>query len=404
MIFLTLYEWKLIRYIEISTESFLIFLIVQVAILSAVVIVYLSNDFNNIEIVEAKDFESVLFQNNCRLIKIIILVTSFIGLFSAYQNWTYLLHKFGSIEAIMIRAHTIYRLRVAGELEGGTPYLSILPYVGIIFSGIFTSFKNKLSFFSVFPLIVIIVSDTASVGRGGIFVGFIMLIISFFLFGNNYYYKKNIIIMKNRKKLYLKITLLMIIILSILSIVSEFRGRFENFKGKTKVFEKYDEIPLLSANEYFYFSSNVGVFSKYFENQNEKTMIGENTLLPIYNLVAKFGFIDKPNFYPKGYNIPHWSNSASYLRDLHADFGILGLFAVPFLLSFFCTYYWFKWVYAGGLKNFIWLTYLFTLLTLSVFNMQTRSSFFLISLIFVHILIFFTTRARLSKFSTITDF
>lgn len=391
-LFLVLYELELIRYDSISTEAFFIYFVVQLGILSGALTIYFANDYKSKIKIQPSFDNSVFFINNFKLTRILIICTTIIGLISAYQNWTYLLHKFGSIESIMIRAHTIYRLRIAGELDGATPYLSILPYVGIIFSGIYTAAKSKLTLYSVLPLISIIISDAAAVGRGGIFVSFIMLGTSFLFFRSNralnkYYFSK-----QSKKPLIIGISILFLVVITSLSLVSEFRGRFEDFKGKRRIFNKYDNIPFFSANEYFYFSSNVGVFSKYFKEQSENPMIGENSLLPVYNFVAKLGIIDKPNFYPKGYSIPNWSNSATYLKDLHADFGIIGMFLIPFLMSLFATYFWFRWVYNGGFLNFVILTYLFVLLTLSIFNMQTRSSFFFLSFLLILLIHFISER------------
>jgi oligosaccharide repeat unit polymerase len=395
--FLILYELKYIRYINISGEAFFIFFITYIGIITgALTVLFARNVFfeennsaNKIQI------RSILFEDNFKILRIIIIFVSLIGLYSAYQNWSYLLNKFGSFTAIMLRAHTIYRMRIAGELDGGTPYLSILPYAGVILSGIYTATKSKISIYSILPLISIVISDIASVGRGGIFVGFIMLGTSFLLFRNILPNVQNQFFTQNKKALVLGGIVLVALVLGSLSLVSELRGRFEAFKGKTRAFSKFDDIPFVSASEYFYFSSNVGVFSKYFEKQDENTMIGENTFLPIHNLLSKFGLIEHPQFYPKGYNIPNWSNAATYLRDLHADFGIVGMLFFPYLLSLLTTFFWFRFYRRGDLISFICLTYLFVIISFSAFNMQTRSAFFLIS--FLVLIIFIKSIEIFSK-------
>lgn len=350
--------------------------------------------------VNKMQLRSILFEDNFKILKIIIIFVSLVGLYSAYQNWSYLLNKFGSFTSIMLRAHTIYRMRIAGELDGGTPYLSILPYAGVVLSGIYTAAKSKISIYSVLPLISIVISDIASVGRGGIFVGFIMLGTSFLLFRNIMSNVQNQFFTKKKKALVIGGLVLVVLVLSSLSLVSELRGRFEAFKGKTRAISQFDNIPFFSASEYFYFSSNVGVFSKYFEKQDENTMFGENTFLPIHNVLSKFGFIEHPRFYPKGYNIPNWSNAATYLRDLHADFGIVGMLFLPYLLSLMTTFFWFRFYKSGDLVSFICLTYLFVIMSFSAFNMQTRSAFFLIS--FLILIIFIKAVENFSKKLLIT--
>ena len=388
-IFLTLYQLKFINYNNISNEAFIIFFIVHMSVIAGALTVFLarkvtpfnSSNVNNTEI------SSIFFDNDFRIIRMIIILVSFAGLFSAYQNWSYLLEKFGSFTAIMIRAHTIYRLRIAGELNGGTPYLSILPYIGVIFSGIYTAIKNKITLYTFLPIFTIIVSDIASIGRGGIFVGFIMLVTSFILYQNFLSKVKIQGARKNKKALIFGGLIVIILVFGSLNLIIELRGRFEEFKGKTRSISQFDDVPFLSASEYFYFSSNVGVFSKYFESQDEKTMFGENSFLPIYNFLSKFNFTDHPSFYPRGYRIPAWSNSATYLRDLHADFGDIGMILIPYFLSLFTTYFWFRFFSDGDFKSFVCLVYLFVTIALSVFNMQTRSAFFLLSFFITVILI-----------------
>lgn len=379
--FLVLYELKFIRYIPISNEAFFIFFVTHIGVISGALTVYFARNVfikNKTENNNSK-FQSVLFDNDFKVLKILIVITSIIGLYSAYQNWTYLLEKFGNITTIIIRAHTIYKLRVAGEIDGGTPYLSIFPYAGIVLSGIYTAAKSRISFYSILPLVAIIISDVASIGRGGIFVGFSMLVTSFFLFRHVISENYNLKIAFNRKALVIGNLIVIIIFLSSLTLVSELRGKFQDYKGKSRSFNKFDDIPFFSAAEYFYFSSNVGVFSKYFELQVENPMIGENTFLPVYNLISKFGIIEHPNFYPRGYSIPSWSNAATYLKDIHADFGNIGLFLIPYLLSFICTFFWFRLYNNGDFISIVCLTYLYVVVSLSVFNMQTRSAFFLLS-------------------------
>ncbi len=393
-VFLVLYELKFITYISVSNEAFFIFFITHIGVVSGVLTIYFARDIfiiNQIGIGSVRIY-SVLFENDFKLLKTIILISSIIGFYSAYQQWTFLLNKFGSITTIIIRANLIYRMRVAGELEGGIPYLSVLPYAGIILSGIYTASKNRISFYTFLPLVAIIIKDTASVGRGGIFVGFSMLVTSFFLF--RHAVSKNQIAEKvaNTKTLVLGSLLLILIVATSLTLVIEFRGKYENFKGKTNVFNKLDGIPFVSPSTYFYFSSNVGVFSKYFEKQDENPLIGENTLLPFYNLISKFGIIEHPSFYPRGYNIPNWSNAATYLKEIHADFGNWGLFIVPYMVSLLTTFFWFRFYVNGDLISFTYLTYLYVISAFSVFNMITRAAFFVMSFLFLLICVSFFER------------
>lgn len=388
--FLVLYELKLIRYIEISSETFFIFFICHIGVISGALTVYYAREIYRTDRRIVKiPLHSILFEGELKPIKLIILLTSLFGFYSAFENWIILFNKFGSITEILIKANLIYRLRVSGELESGIPYISVLPYAGIVLSGIYTAAKNRISIFTLLPLLSIIIKDTASVGRGGIFVGFSMLFTSFFLFRFAVTDNKIIKNVSSNKSLIVGSILLLTVVFTSLILVMEFRGRFDDFKGKTNFFDQFEGVPLLNPSTYYYFSSNVGVFSKYFELQIENPNIGENTFLPIYNLISKFGIIEHPGFYPQGYSIPTWSNSATYLREIHADFGNLGLFFIPYFLSLLTAYFWFRFYEKGDLISFVNLTYLFVINLFSIFNMLTRAAFFLLSFLFLIFLIQF---------------
>ncbi len=387
-VFIILFEFKLMPYINLSSETYFIFFITQIGIISGAVTVYLARKAFNKEIVKVNPtITSFFLQNNLKTLKYFILITSLIGLYSAYQHWMVLIDKFGSITTVLIRANLIYRMRVAGEIEGVIPYLFIFPYAGIVLGGVYSAIKNKITFISLLPLLAIILKDMASIGRGGIFFSFLLFIISFFLFRHSLSDKSNYYSFKNKKSLIITSVVIVFIVVGSLSLVKEIRGSFEDFKGKSQTFNKFKDVPIISPSLYLYFSSNVGVFSRYYDLQLENPMIGENTFLPIYNLLSKFGILDHPEFYPRGYNIPMWTNSATYLKDLHADFGHLGLLLIPYFLSFLASFYWYRFYEKGSLTSFVILVYLHSILDFSVFFMISRAAFWFLSFIFLLIFI-----------------
>ncbi|MFA4923283.1 MAG: hypothetical protein WC557_03740, partial [Ignavibacteriaceae bacterium] len=238
----------------------------------------------------------------------------------------------------------------------------------------------------------VILKDVASIGRSGIFVGFLFYITSFFLFRHSLSENPNYNSQKSKRSLLISSAVILIIVVGSLSIVKNVRGSFEDFKGKTQTFNKLKDVPFISPSIYLYFSSNVGVFSKYFDLQAENPMIGENTFLPVYNLLSKFDVVKHPEFYPRGYFIPMWSNSATYLKDLHADFGSFGLFGFPFFLSFMATFYWFRFYERGDLISFTILVYINIITSFSVFYLITRAAFWFMSFLFLLIIIPFTEK------------
>jgi oligosaccharide repeat unit polymerase len=382
------------RYIPLSSDTYFIFFVTHIGVISgALTLISARNVFIKDKIDYSKIVHSTsIIINNQKPLKILILITAIIGFYGAYQHWMVLIQKFGSITAVIMRANLIYRMRVAGELEGVIPYLSIFPFAGIVLGGIYTAIKSRISLLALLPFLAVILKDVASVGRSGIFVGFLFYITSFFLFRHSLSENPKYNSQKNKRSLLISSAVVLTIVVGSLSIVKNVRGSFEAFKGKSQTFNELKNVPFVSPSMYLYFSSNVGVFSKYFDLQAEDPMIGENTLLPIYNLMSRFDVVKHPEFYPRGYFIPMWANSATYLKDLHADFGPLGLFSIPFFLSFMATFYWFRFYERGDLISFTFLVYINIILSFSVFYLITRAAFWLLSFLFLLIIIPFTEK------------
>jgi len=383
--FIFLYEIRLLRYIDISSEAWFIMILSYLCLLLGVVTIFAARSSfnkNNLIFSEIKKIELNLFADGGKALRLLIIICGVIGLFSAIQHWVVLINKFGSISAVLIKANLIYRMRVSGEISGTIPYLYSLSYAGVFLSGMYIAYKNKLDLISIVPFFSVILKDSASVGRGGIFVGFLEFLIGFFIVRHLLSDKKTVV--KGKKK-NLVITLIVFVALFIASstLVKSFRGTFENFKGATSALNKTKTGAIISPSVYMYFSSNIGVFSKYFEKGGEAAYFGENTFLPFYNLISKTGVLRHGDFYPKGYYIPMWTNSATYLRDLHADFGYLGLFLVPYLLGLLSTFYWFKFFEKKRAVDYVILGHLVLIIAFSVFYMASRSAAFLISFLFL---------------------
>jgi hypothetical protein len=131
-------------------------------------------------------------------------------------------------------------------------------------------------------------------------------------------------------------------------------------------------------------------------------LLGKNTFLPIYNLLSRTGVVEHPGFYPKGYYIPMWTNSATYLRDIDSDFGPIGLMLIPYLLGLFSTYFWYRFYINGSLNDFIALNYIYQIVAFSVFYMVTRSSVWFLSMIIV-LITFAILNMKIEQTKTVTS-
>ncbi len=376
-IFIFLYEVRLIRYIQIQNEAWVVIIFSFLSFLLGIITFF---SFKYFSTSSQTNRTKPGFSFNERKIIIALYIFSFIGLIVALQHWMVLINKFGSIATVFLRANLIYKMRVEGDIQGTIPYLNSFSYAAVFLGGIYTAIKGKITLTAILPLLIVIVQDMASVGRAGIFMAFILFTLSFF-FTRHYYSEYNL--SKKLNKINISIALFIIIAIFLVSttVIKNVRGSIEKFKASTSELNELERSYFISPSLYLYFSSNIGVLSKYLEKGGEDKMIGENTFQPLYNLLSKINIVDHPGFYPKGYFIPMWTNSATYLRDIHEDFGYMGIFLVPFILGLLNTYLWFKFFSTGSIISFIFLVYSTMIVAFSTFYMVTRAAVFILSLI-----------------------
>jgi oligosaccharide repeat unit polymerase len=314
-----------------------------------------------------------------KIIKIAIVVFSIIGFISAFQHWSVLIEKYGGILEVLLKSNEIYRLRVAGKLEGVVPYLHSFAFVGVVLSGIYAAYYNKLSLIIFLPMIAVLLKEIANVGRSNILLAVVMFVTSYFMV--KYYYMA-----KNKffeKKIIRTIALVLLIFgffISTSVITRVFRGTVESYTGTTKALSSFEDNVLISPSIYLYLSAHVGVFNKYLQIDEEEGEFGQYTFTPIYNLLAKFGIHQEIDFYHRGYFIPMWVNTGTYLREMHSDYGIWGIFIIPYLLGLMMTFLWFRFFEKGNLFDLIFLVYLFSIIIFSFSLSVTRFGIWYISL------------------------
>ena len=94
-----------------------------------------------------------------------------------------------------------------------------------------------------------------------------------------------------------------------------------------------------------------------------------------------FGFETEISQYQKFYSTPANANTGSYLREIHADFGMAGVVVVPFIIGCLCSMFWAKSAARGGLVPMVILAHLLVIVDLSFMLMGTRLGYWLVSLL-----------------------
>lgn len=398
-----LYELKLLPYVEIIplawffiASAFVSFLLGILTIIAARNLYPRTETFR-----EKSDVSIMLFADGGKTLKYLILVFSTLCLFAAIQNWFVLIDMFGSIPGVLLNASTIYRLSTRGEVKGIIPYLSFIGYVAIFFSAIYTAYKRKFSLLTFFPFIGILIKELATVGRAGMLFALMEFLFTFFLFRHHLNDDSQKRFKFSKRNAIFASTLLVTIFIVSASLVRVSRSTGENFAGASSELRSLKDNLFLSPSIYLYFSSDVGVLSEYLRSEGERTGFGYNTFLSVYNLLAKFRIVKRTSDFQRGYYIPMWTNTGTYIRELHADFGIAGVFWGPFLIGLIITWLWFRFYEYKNLAVLAVLVYLYLIVGFSFLVMVTRLLYWIITLtIIIFCTLMMENRLRKSKFIT----
>jgi oligosaccharide repeat unit polymerase len=368
------YELKLLPYPDILPLAWFMIVGSFLAFILGIVTTFTARNLypENKEAEEAEISTLKIFSDGGKALKYSVLFFSFIGLFVALHRWYVLIGKFGSIEEVVLNAAVVYRLNIQGEIKEFIPFIPSFIYVGVFLSGIYTAYNGKFTFLSVFPIITIILKELTYFGRGEMLFASMEFIFTFLLF-RHFLTRSNKNIFKFSKiNAFVATVILLTLIMTVSSFIRISRGSRENYVGTDRQLKQMKDNFLFSPSIYLYISSDAGVFSKYLEMDEEEARFGENSFRLFYDFLSRFDLVEKPNFFQRGYFIPMWTNTGTFIREIHADFGIIGVLAIPFLLGIILTWLWFIFIRTGNTYSLLFMVYLYLIIGFSFLVMVTR--------------------------------
>jgi oligosaccharide repeat unit polymerase len=209
--------------------------------------------------------------------------------------------------------------------------------------------------------------------RSGILFGLLEYLTSYLLYRHLITSGANKIrFSRQRYKAMITVVVVLLVMIAGASAVKLIRNPTDEFQGTSNTINQFKGGILISPSIYFYAASQIGVLNQYLESDKEHLPFGNSTFFAIYTGFSKFDLTEKPNDQHEGYMIPYWSNTATYLRDLHSDFGYSGVFIFPFLLGLFTTYFWVKFYQNKNMINHVILVHLYLIIGISFFILVTR--------------------------------
>lgn len=314
-----------------------------------------------------------------RLLVVAIVLLSAIGLAGALQHWSVLISSFGSVAMVIVRGNLIYRMRVSDELPGMIPYVDSFALAGVFLAGVYSARAGRIKPIALLPLIVIIIGDIALVGRAKMLNGIVLFLSAYFL-GRLEGGSPKTRLPVARWKRVVGLVLVLAVFLAAAEFVRGFRGTFERFYGASRRLTRLERNFLITPSLYMYVSSHPAVLNAYWKAGGEDPYPGSNTFAPVFRILARLGIAEDVPDYQKFYPIPFPSNTATYLRELHADFGLAGVLFGPYLLGVLCTALWFKVKRDPKVTTLAWLAHLYVVVAFSYLYQATRAGYWVLSL------------------------
>ncbi|MDZ7274362.1 MAG: oligosaccharide repeat unit polymerase [candidate division KSB1 bacterium] len=381
---LALYEIGLIRYPRLAIAVWLMVLTAWVAFLIGSVLPALAN--RAVAVGQTGDCSPRSWSahnQETRLLAIAILILTVLALFAVINHWVVLINRFGSITNVLLNGYQVYRLRTTGHAAsiGVIPYVDSFALAACCLGGIYAARKGRMTLLALLPLLTLVMEDIAQAGRAKMLIGSLLFFSAFFLTKRRMPAGGAAPAARARFRSVILLVFLGIILVGAFEFVRFYRGANEVFYGMSRQLGEFTGTGFITPSVYLYLSSHVGVFNAYWNAGGESFFPGANTFAPLFRVLAKFELADAVPFFQKFYNVPVSTNTGTYLRELHADFGLAGVLLAPFLIGWLCTFFMTRTKRQPRLVNLIVLTHLYLIVMFSFFYQITRLGEWLISLL-----------------------
>jgi oligosaccharide repeat unit polymerase len=375
---LILFELRLIDYYRLEPETWIMIGSAWLAFISGSILLPLSGYSPG----RSPDIPSLVNRRDLlqRDLLVAIIALSTVALAAVIQHWMILLAKFGSILNVLILGNVVYSLRLSDNLAVGIPYLDSLGLTAALLGGVYTAIRRKFSFVAVMPLLVVIAEGIGLMGRMKILIAVILFLTGYFMaLLRDSTEKRSAATSFYRKWAVIGLAVVLFGLAG--ELVRSKRGIEESIPGAGRTLRTLKTASFITPSIYLYLTVHHGVFNQYLKRDEEHHLIGANTFAPVYRFIAGFGYETEVSQYEKFYSTPVSANSGSYLREIHGDFGSLGIFIVPFLIGLLCSVLWIKYREGGRLVHLVLFAHMLVIVDLSSMIMGTRLGYWLFSLL-----------------------
>lgn len=316
-----------------------------------------------------------------RVLEVALWILIAVSMAGAIQTWLVLIDMFGSVSNVILRGAFLYSMRVSEGIKGAVPYFKFLCLPATLLAGVYTAKMGRMKIIAIIPIIISIIVDLSSMGRA-------MMIMTAILFMTGYFLAKpsrNATRTSKRSMVNIKgvlaISLAIILLIAGSELVRSTRHVNENVTGAKRALKQLQGASFITPTVYLYLSSHHVVFNQYLKKEEQERFVGANTFAPFFRLLAKLGFDTDVGAYQKFYRVPVDTNTGTYLRELHSDFGFMGIVIGPYLIGLITSVLWYRYRKYRTYVSLVILSYLQVLVVMSLFYLVTIAGYLLVFLL-----------------------
>jgi oligosaccharide repeat unit polymerase len=316
-----------------------------------------------------------------RILGVLLWIFNVVIVIEAIHHAFVISRLIGGITNFSRVANILYTLRVKQEIPGMIPYLSSAGLTACLLAGVYASRTGRLQMIWLVPPLVTTVDSVLNMSRGTMIIGGV-------LFASGYVTnrRKDVLVTlapgATKVRRFIAIALALALFVAGIDFVRSTRGIVESYGTATSAIGKLQGDALVTGSVVFYATGSYGVLNQYLKKDDEQGIVGGYSFAPFWRLVAKLGFPTYVEQAQPFYMTPRPSNNGTYLRELHADYGLMGVVAGPFLLGALASAYWFRAVKSQRVMDIMILGHIYVVVAMSIFLIATQWGYWLASLLF----------------------
>jgi oligosaccharide repeat unit polymerase len=316
------YELRLIQYEQISAQAWAYIEIAWVCLFLGAATVLCMQDC-------PRQRTTRVVPIDLKYLKRVIIILSVVASIGVADQIRVAIREFGGIfGTLFANAGELYLSRSSAELSN-IPYASSFAFAACGLAGVYTAILGRFTLLALIPPILITVMNIFAMGRLGLAIAAVL-----FMSGYVHTPRQTRLKLASWQRIF-ALTLGGVILAGGYVLVSSTRGLGVDFPGKTSAMNRIEEYIPVFPSVYSSVSASPVAFSMYLASPEERKVEswGQYTFAPVLRLLSKLGFPTYVERLEESYYTPVPSNICTYLKDVHSDFGLVGILFFPYFLG-----------------------------------------------------------------------